>query len=256
MDKPYNDLDYLVPIISGIILFGLLLAFVIYFILVFRKTQTTLDFERERIKTELLRVENEVKEQTLTNVSRELHDNFGQIASLIKINLNMISKDLASEDLEKVEESLSLVKQLIGDIKSLSSSLNGDQIRQLGWLEVVKNEVERVNKTGVLTIKFVVENWWTLSHEKEVILFRMVQEMMNNTLKHAQATTAELRIEASSEQTKIEFSDNGIGFNLMEVKRGNGLINIQERCKIIEANLDFSSNEAMGTKICIILTHQ
>jgi signal transduction histidine kinase len=63
-------------------------------------------------------------------------------------------------------------------------------------------------------------------------------------------TTAELRIEASSEQTKIEFSDNGIGFNLMEVKRGNGLINIQERCKIIEANLDFSSNEAMGTKIC------
>jgi two-component system NarL family sensor kinase len=134
-----------------------------------------------------LRVENEVKEQTLTNVSRELHDNFGQIASLIKINLNMISKDLASEDLEKVEESLSLVKQLIGDIKSLSSSLNGDQIRQLGWLEVVKNEVERVNKTGVLTIKFVVENWWTLSHEKEVILFRMVQEMMNNTLKHAQA---------------------------------------------------------------------
>jgi phosphosulfolactate synthase (CoM biosynthesis protein A) len=73
---------------------------------------------------------------------------------------------------------------------------------------------------------------------------------------HAQATTIELRIEASSEQTKIEFSDNGIGFNLMEVKNGNGLINVQERCKIIEGTVDFSSNEAMGTKICIILRHQ
>jgi signal transduction histidine kinase len=248
--------EYLIPVFAGTILFGLLLVFVIYFILIFRKTQTTLDFERERIKTELLRVENEVKEQTLTNVSRELHDNFGQIASLIKINLNMISKDLASADLEKVEESLSLVKQLIGDIKSLSSSLNGDQIRQLGWLEVVKNEVERVNKTGALRLNCVAENWFPLSHEKEVILFRMVQEMMNNTLKHAKATTAELLIESSAEQTKIEFSDNGIGFNLTEVKRGNGLINIQERCKIIEATVDFSTNEAMGTKICIILRHQ
>lgn len=248
-----KNIDIILPIVVGTVLFGLLITFVIYFILIYRKTQNKLDFERERLKSELLRVENEVKEQTLTNVSRELHDNFGQIASLIKINLNMVSKNLTPSDHVKIEESLSLLKQLIGDIKSLSSSLNGDHIRQLGWVEAVRRDVERINKMGGLQIEFTCEHWPALSAEKEVILYRILQEITNNSLKHAKATEAILQIANQNGETKIVFSDNGVGFDSREVKLGNGLKNIAERCKMIDAHVEFSAPKTGGSEICIII---
>jgi two-component system NarL family sensor kinase len=246
-----STIEYLVPVISGIVLFGLLTVFVIYFIQVYRKTQGTLDWERERIKQELLRVENEVKEQTLTNVSRELHDNFGQIASLIKINLSMISKELSASDTQKVNESLELLKQLIGDIKSLSSSLNGDLILKNGWLKILSEDVRRINTIGAMQISFEHDPVLSLPHEKEVILYRVIQEIINNSLKYAKAKDATLSLKTKQNRVFIEFSDSGIGFDEKLIIPGNGLRNIRERCRIIDADFNISSKVGEGTKINI-----
>lgn len=250
-----TTIEYLIPVLSGVLLFGLLTAFVIYFILVYRKTQGTLDWERERIKQELLRVENEVKEQTLTNVSRELHDNFGQIASLIKINLSMISKELSAEDTQKVSDSLDLLKQLIGDIKSLSSSLNGDNIMKNGWLKILSEDIRRINAIGTTQFDFNYDENIRLGHEKEVILYRVLQEIINNSLKYAKASNAKLGIHSKQKRILISFEDNGIGFDQKTIIPGNGLRNIYERCKIIDAQLDIFSKAGQGTKITINIAH-
>lgn len=251
-----TSVEYLIPVITGTILFGLLFTFVIYFILLYRKTQFKLDWERERLKQELFRAESEIKEQTLTNVSRELHDNFGQIASLIKINLNMISKDLSKSDQEKVTESLSLIRQLIGDIKALSSSLNGEKIRKNGWLSTLSDDTQRINKIGDLHIEFYAVENVPLAHEKEVILYRIIQEILNNCLKHSQANKAYLEIRSTAQSLSITYRDNGIGFDPDAVILGAGITNMQERCKMIGANFEIDSHLGRGVQIKIHLNQE
>jgi signal transduction histidine kinase len=248
-----TSIEYLIPVIGGTTLFGLLLAFIIYFILIYRKTQVKLDFEKERLKSELLRVENEVKEQTLTNVSRELHDNFGQIASLIKINLSMVSKLESSSDQQKITESTELIKQLIGDIKSLSASLNGERISKLGWLKTIAEDIKRINSIGTMQIEYNSDFASTLTRDKEVILYRIIQELFNNSLKYAQAEKAELNIYTKNNTTTISYTDNGIGFDVNKVVLGSGLINIKERCKMINAELKMTSILGKETNFTIII---
>lgn len=248
-----TTIEYLIPVVSGTILFGLLTVFIVYFILAYRKTQVKLDFERERLKSELLRVENEVKEQTLTNVSRELHDNFGQVASLININLNLLKSDLTPTQTAQVDESKKLIKQLIQDIKQLSKSINGDRITQIGWLKSIENEVSRINKSGAIEIQFETKGNSTLSDEKQVFLYRIVQELLNNTMKHAKASKAALHVDCSKDSTAIQFSDNGIGFDLKTTTMGSGIGNIEERCKMIDAEFVISSNKGTGIEVRITL---
>ncbi|GAB5418861.1 MAG: sensor histidine kinase [Crocinitomicaceae bacterium] len=248
--------EYWVPVIAGTILFPLLAAFIIYFILLYRRSQTKLHLERERVQQELLRVENEVKEQTLLNVSRELHDNLGQVASLIKINMNMLSTKLSGNDLNQVNESLTLIKQLISDIKSLSNSLKGERLREIGWLESIEEEVRRANTIEGFKIEFLQKGASQLSHESELILFRIIQEILNNTLKHSRADKAVLKINCAANHTKISFEDNGEGFDVATVKRGSGLNNIQDRCEMIHAEFEISSGKKEGTQISINLSHQ
>lgn len=248
-----NNIEYLIPVITGTLLFGLLTVFIIYFILLYRRTRVKLNWERERLKNELFRVENEVKEQTLLNVSRELHDNYGQIASLVKINLNMMSKDLGDEDLERVNETLILIKQLIGDIKTLSASLSGENLRKNGWITTIDEDVRRINSIGGLKVHFNSTGDHKLQHEKEVILYRVIQELLNNALKHAKASEANLTIRSEQNEVFIKFSDNGIGFNFNTVVKGAGLSNIEERCKMIGAKMEMSSNKQTGTEFQIHL---
>ncbi len=248
--------EYLYPLIIGTAIFIVLISFVISFILLYRRSQTKLHLERERVQQELLRVENEVKEQTLLNVSRELHDNLGQVASLIKINMNMLSTKLSGNELIQANESLTLIKQLIADIKSLSNSLKGERLREIGWLESIKEEVRRANTIEGFELEFQQNGASQLSHESELILFRIIQEILNNTLKHARANKALLKIECAKDRTTISFEDNGEGFDLDTVQRGSGLNNIQDRCEMIHAKFEITSRKKVGTQISINLPNQ
>ena len=251
-----TSLEYLIPVVSGTVLFTLLITFIIYFIVLYGKSHDKFKFEQNLLRQALLHSEIEIKQQTLANVSRELHDNYGQIASLIKINLNLISKEMSPEDQAKVSESILLIKQLIGDIKSLSSNLNGEKIRKIGWIKMIENEVKRVNRIGLVKVDFSSDDDLpAIGHEKEVILYRITQEIFNNLLKHADASKSELTIKADQGKIKFKYSDNGVGFNpnLPTNQLGSGLMNMQERCKMIDATFSLTSNAGIGTKSEILL---
>ncbi|NVK63488.1 MAG: hypothetical protein HWE22_02830 [Flavobacteriales bacterium] len=247
--------DIFVTIITGTLLFGLLTIFIIYFILLYRKSQTKLHFERERRKRELLQAEVEIKEQTLVNVSREIHDNLGQAAALVKINLNLISKDIPEADREKVTESAELMKKLIGDMRSLSQSLNGDNIRRKGFIATLQSDVDRINKTGYVAVEFEHSpERVSLEADQLIILYRIIQELFTNTLKYAKASNVHLKISEEGNQLKVFYSDNGIGFDYQTaLNKGSGLSNIKDRCEIIDAKLYFESKLNEGVNVQIVL---
>lgn len=255
MHKGSSTIEFLIPIVAGTILLAGLTVFIIYFILLYRRSQDRFRYERERLKQELLRIENEVKEQTLENVSREIHDNFGQIASLIKINLNLLSRELEGEQLEKAQESMDLLKQLITDMKSLSRSLNGESIRTTGWIAMIETDVERINRLGIAYLTFLTEgDPLAIEPGHQLILYRVVQEMMNNLLKHANASQAFLSILARDGQIHISYADNGVGFDKYseDHKPGAGLTNMEARCSMIGAGFTLTSIPGQGTQIQII----
>ncbi|MCJ8290877.1 MAG: hypothetical protein HRT58_13935 [Crocinitomicaceae bacterium] len=255
MNNQANNSEYLFAVSAGTLLFGLLTVFIIYFILLYRKSQTKLHFERERRKQELLHAEVEIKEQTLVNVSREIHDNLGQAAALVKINLNLVSKNLSESDQQKIDESKDLLKKLIGDMRSLSESLNGDNIRRKGFIAMIQADVDRVNKLEYIQVNFNhPEGKISLEADQLVILYRMIQELFTNTLKYAKADNINLRIQQNNQELLVDYTDNGIGFNYQAaLNKGSGLTNIKDRCEIIGAKLYFDSEINKGVKVKITL---
>jgi len=255
MYKADNALDILIPLGGGVILFSLLVAFIIYFLFLYKRKQVEYRWEKEQAKQLLLKTEIEIKEQTLSYISRELHDNLGQVASLIKINLGMVNLSVDNSDFDKINDSRGLIKSLILDIKSLSTTLKGENLQRFGLVEMIKKDLQRLEKISIIQVDFICENKLPeLSSERQVFLYRMTQEIFNNILQHSGATKAKLIISVfDNVNIELKFIDNGIGFDMNSNKPGNGLINLEERCKLINARLEIDSVVGKGTEIKISL---
>lgn len=184
-----------------------------------------------------------------------MHDNLGQIASLIKINLNTLQLDDKEKSIQKIDDTKELVRQLITDLKSLSVSLNGDLIAKIGFIKGIENEVERLNKTGEFATQLKVDGAVQLDENTTIILYRMVQEVINNIVKHSEARHIQFVISVSENLFNLVISDDGVGFNLEDklTSGGSGLLNLQSRAKLIQAQFSIQSSPGVGTKICIEL---
>lgn len=248
--------EYYLPMFLGTLLFAIMVGFLILFIVLFRRTQDNFELERQQFKQAQLEAKMEIQEQTLTNISRDLHDNFGQIASLIKINLNMINP--AEEKQQKqLKETKNLLGNLIKDMRQLSASLNSDKLSQMGLFEAIKRDTERVNATGYVMMQFDGSNYdQHLDKEKVVFVYRMFQEMVNNMLKHSKATQVNVTLNSNQKEANLQFSDNGVGMNLKQKSSGSGLSNIEHRCKLIGASLNVVSAKGEGTRFEINLPNK
>jgi len=253
MKTEVNILDLIVPFIGGILIFSMLIIFIIYFIVIYRRKQVEFEYEKEKAKQLLLKTEIEIKEQTLSHISRELHDNLGQVASLIKINLGMMKVE-DEVDKEKLDDSKALIQHLITDIKSLSTTLKGENLQRFGLYNMVLKDIDRLIKISNIKVKITgVKVLPKLKPETEVFLYRMIQETFNNILQHSKATKASLNVSFSNNFLIFNVKDDGVGYDMSTLKAGNGLHNLKERCKIINADLKMISAPNEGTEVIISL---
>ena len=216
---------------------------------------------RVRFSEQLLASKVEIQEQTLQHVSRELHDNLGQVASLIKINLNTVQLKNPEAAEEKLRNTKDLVKQLIMDLKQLSVSLSTDKINKIGLVQALKLEEDKLLKTGLFVTELTYsDNMPVIDAEKEIIIYRMVQEILNNTIKHSGATKISLAVQYTNGMLTLLISDDGKGFDVTKKlsepgEMGNGLLNLKGRAKVINATYGIDSVVGKGTisKISIAL---
>jgi signal transduction histidine kinase len=234
--------------------FLILIFFVVITLAVrYRKRRRENEEMRVRFSEQLLASKVEIQEQTLQHVSRELHDNLGQVASLIKINLNTVQLKNPEAAEEKLSNTKELVKQLILDLKQLSVSLSTDKINKIGLVQALKLEEQKLIKTGLFTTNLTYpENMPILDAEREIIIYRMIQEILNNTIKHSEANNISLSIQYVGNMLDLLVSDDGKGFDvdkkLAETNEmGNGLLNLQSRAKVIKASYSIESAIGKGT---------
>ena len=254
-------MDTKIIIVIGAAVFALLvITFLFRFILLYQKKSIAFSSEKKLMETkfqqELLLSQLEIQEQTLKNISQEIHDNIGQTLSLVKLNLNTIDIEKPAVIPQKVDNSKQLVGKAITDLRSLSKKLHSDSILAAGLLKAIEFELGLVEKSGVFQTSFKINgDPVILDAQKELILFRIVQEAMNNIIKHAQASTIAISANFAHNHLQLLIDDNGNGFKLPleqgDINRGIGLRSMENRVKLLNGQFAIETAPAKGTQIQI-----
>lgn len=255
-----KDLWVFIAAVSA--LFILLTVFIISFTMIFLRRRKEHQAEKTALKVSyqeaLLKSRLEIQEQTLKSISQELHDNLGQVASLIKINLNLISLEKPGKSSETIEETKTLTRQLITDLRGISANLNGTLVAKMGLINGIENEVERLKRLNLFNIQFSApEQLNHIDDQKAVILLRMVQEMLNNIIKHSEARNVSIAVVEEDSFFSLLVKDDGHGFDLEAalLKGGSGLHNLKDRAKLINAKFNIQTDQS-GTEINIKTTKE
>ena len=138
----------------------------------------------------------------------------------------------------------------------MSVSLGADRIAKTGLAKALETEVERLNKTGQFNASITLEgNIPAMDNDKAVILYRMAQEILNNMVKHSGATQITVLLKASENLFTLAFNDDGVGFDVAEKMNsgGAGLQNLQNRARLINAQLILQSTPGNGSSVTIEL---
>ncbi len=201
----------------------------------------------------LLQSQLEMQEQTFNTISTEIHDNVGQVLSLAKVQLNIIdqSDTLDKELLADAKESVS---KAMTDLRDIARSLNSDRIQQSGLYEITEHELQRISRAGLMATSIKsTGDIQLIAEQKKLIIFRMIQETLQNILKHSKATGIEVHFKYEPDHLKISIADNGVGFDkdIMSNRDGLGLQNIFNRAELIGGHAGIESAPGAGTIITI-----
>jgi PAS domain S-box-containing protein len=191
-------------------------------------------------------------------ISRELHDGLGQILSAIKINLEVFEKG-NRDDLHPLITAKTLIGDANSEIKNIIFSLHPSFLDKYGLVTALKSLCQSMNEsTGILFNLINHGLLRRLNPKHELTVFRVVQEAINNIVKHSKSKTADVIIYLNSDILSIIINDKGIGFNVSQVgdpkrPKSFGLVSMRERVEILDGSFNIESEPGKGTEISIII---
>lgn len=215
-----------------------------------------LTFEKTILKTQI-----EIQEETFQHISREIHDNISLNLTLAKLNLNTLNLSNSELLMNSIQSSVLLIGTAISDLSNLSKSMNPELISNMGLMKAIKIEVEKIQEMAHLFIDYTIKGEPIfMNSEKELIIFRIIQEAFNNIVKHSKATKVTLILDYTLEYLLILIVDNGIGFIKEEVFDNcdgsrAGLKNMQTRAKLFGGQFNVDSSHLDGTKIFVTVPY-
>ncbi len=250
-------------IVVGSIVVIILATFSLLFFFVLLSKKKKLDLEKELMQASydkaILQSQLEIQEQTFTTISQEIHDNVGQILSLVKVQLNIMDE---SEVIDRplLHDAQENISKAMTDLRDIAKGLSSELIRVVGLISTVEQEVQRINRSGITNSKVSVSGKeHILDSQKQLILFRVIQECLQNIIKHAAASTVMIRFIFSEDDLCITVTDNGKGFNFQQAQpmhHGLGLQNIFKRVEMIGGNVEVNSVMQTGTTIQITIPYE
>ncbi|MBJ6751525.1 sensor histidine kinase [Geomonas anaerohicana] len=201
-----------------------------------------------------------VQEDERKHLSRELHDDLGQRLNAAKIAVDLLAQDLAQAPGDVAARLGQLSQMLKGGVESvrhLSAGLRPASLERLGLVEAVRNDCDQLAARQGLKVEFTHHGMEgvRLSQDAEINLYRVVQEALNNVVKHAGATEVGIQLVASYPIVRMRIRDNGTGFDpgLCKGKRcgGLGLVGMAERVELLHGSFKIHSNPGMGTRLTV-----
>lgn len=257
-----NDIKELIIITT--LIFLIAPAFLVLYIFIYNqrkkrhieeKKLMRLTFESELIKTQM-----EIREQTMQTIGADLHDNIGQLLSLTSLTLNSVKLEDAEKAQLKIDAALDLTMRSIKEMRLLGKLLQGEQLIALGLPEAIRHEINWMERSGQYLVNYDIEGEQPAQNnpDKDLILFRILQEVFNNIIKHSKAKDISIKLVYNEQGVRLQVIDNGMGFevnHLSEDQKGMGLLNIQKRAEIVGGEIFIQSQPGEGTCIDIFIPY-
>jgi two-component system, NarL family, sensor kinase len=255
----HQETEITIAIVAASVLFVLFAGFIITFLFFYNKKKRLhhqqLEEQQKTFEKEAFRSEMEVREQTLRHIAEEIHDNVGQVMLLAKLNLNKI---LMNTPDKAIEETRDIIGEAINDLRDMSKSFHSDHVNSLDLNSAIEKELQRLEKTGLFETSFIIDGELAeIDSSKKLILFRMVQEILQNMMKHSQSNKVMVHLIYQKEFLILDVGDNGRGFDVDKQleknngETGSGLLNLKHRANALGAQLIIESHPDQGTRIHI-----
>lgn len=220
----------------------------LFIVLVFRYKNRILQNQIEYVNAILQAHENEQE-----RIARDLHDQISPAISIVKTQIECINIENPNETDANIKADV--VKQLqhvINDVRNIAHNLIPTTFGEYGFIKSVEYYILRIGEYNAIRTSFVHHNALpAIGKNNEIALYRIIQELFQNTLKHAQATEAKLEIDCHDEIIQMKYTDNGIGFASDQIVKGIGLSNIDSRVKLLGGTINTISSDGSGISVDI-----
>ncbi len=241
-----------------------LAGFIVLFVIFYQKKMIQEQLKRQALEFEyqqkMMQAELESQESERRRLAADLHDSIGGMLSTIRVGLSTMARSMP--DPSSIDETKKMLDDTITSVRRISRDLMPSTLEKFGLTHALKELCERFQNTARVNISFRDEGKTrSIEPQRDLMVFRIAQELLNNAIKHAQASEIEVSLHCE-EKIELIVEDNGVGFNADEIKRdkqgnkGLGLYNIENRARLLGGELKFEKGKGSKTILTIPVLHE
>lgn len=232
-----------ITIIVAVILLGIIIGY--FAVSVIRQQRRNLELQKANALAEITAMEKE-----RARIAADLHDDLGPLLSVIKFQVDHVEL-VDKEEKEQLTKASEHLDGLIGRMREVANNLMPSALRRKGLVTAVREFINKAEEAaGNLQVDFHCNTELNLTEEKSINIFRAMQEVVHNCMKHARATHMEIDFEQKNGTLKIMCKDNGVGFDYAQMSKessGIGLRSIKNRTEIMGGSLTVESKPGKGS---------
>lgn len=254
-----SQIDIYILLFGGTLLMFLLAGMLLFFVSSYQKrllrNKADVETMKSRHQLDLFQSSIDAMEDERRRVSRDLHDEIGAALSMLRLQVGQInlSKEIHHEKTHNlIIGSKQLIDSTIENVRRISNDMLPHGLDEFGLKYALEMLCDKIENASSLEINLNLDKLERLENRLELALYRILQELLNNTLKHAQASEVNINFKHDNRQLTIIYQDNGKGFDVETLtKRGLGLKNIESRVNMIQGNLMYLPTAQKGVEVII-----
>lgn len=259
MAQSATSIDLYVLVFGGALALSLLVAGIVGFLIFYQKRfadqalmvkEMELSYQQDVIYRTLDAVEDERK-----RVARDLHDEVGAALSAMRLLIGQLSQPhLPATEAQSLTTTFKgVIDHTIDSVRRISNDLLPQGLNELGLAYALEGLCENTMNLADVTVELVMDDKITLPGRTNLIVYRLAQELLNNTLKHAEATVIDLNLQQTADALVLHYTDNGKGFDYEQAwqKRSFGLKNIETRAQMLNGAAVFDTRPGKGLHVTI-----
>ena len=263
MQDPLLQQDQIITIILiAIILLLLMAAAIIAFFYLSRKKIEKTELEKARLRIEnqqeVLRASLVTQEEERQRIAQDLHDAISSKLNIVSLNANFLTEEnITTTEANSLGESIvNITKTVLENSRRIAHDLLPPSLEKFGLVAALEELCDQVQESGVISIEASLSDTANvLTSTNALHVFRIVQELFNNTIKYAEAKTVVLSLQSIENAVHLQYKDNGKGFQISEGKlaKGLGLSGIENRAAILDAKLTIEAATGKGMSLDLVV---
>lgn len=246
-----------VAIVTFLVMAGAIVIFVVFYQKRMIKEQLKRQALEYEFQQKVLQAELESQETERRRLAADLHDSIGGMLSTIRVGLATMARQLA--DPQSMDQTKQMLDDTITSVRRISRDLMPSTLDKFGLIHALRELCERFQNTSRIAIDFIEEGHFDqIDKNRQLMIFRIVQELLNNAVKHSQASQIGVHLVLHGGLT-VMVEDNGIGFNAEAIKKdihsgkGLGLFNIENRARLLGGNIEYQKPGKEGSRTVLTI---